>query len=242
MASEIKGSGKEIRFGKDRFYIYPLIGKVREIPYSETNKIEYRVARMDIAGKFIIYSEKKKEVIEFPFHQNDNLRSVVDKLERALKDLEIVDLNTIEPDEIALKQLQEKAALEERKRFEAMSPEQQLVYLKQQELAMQQQMHRENLMVQAENLKTQKQQLQMQELEYDSKMKCPKCGSTSISGNPKGYGVVKGGLGAAASIALAPVTGGASLIAAGAIGAAAGNIGRKKVICTCMKCGKRFKA
>ena len=64
--------------------------------------------------------------------------------------------------------------------------------------------------------------------------KCPKCGSTSLSGNKKGYGVVKGALG---SVALGAMTGGVGAI----IGLGAGNIGRKKVYVTCMKCGKRFK-
>lgn len=97
------------------------------------------------------------------------------------------------------------------------------------------------LKMQEQQLKLQEQQLRIQEQQYNAQLKCPKCGSTSISGNKKGYGVVKGGLGAVAAIALAPVTGGGSLVA-GAIGAGAGNIGSKKVFCTCMNCGYKFKA
>ena len=61
------------------------------------------------------------------------------------------------------------------------------------------------------------------------------CGSTSITGQKKGYGVVKGGLGA---VALGAVTGGVGAV----VGLGAGNIGRKKIQCTCMNCGYRFKA
>ena len=105
--------------------------------------------------------------------------------------------------------------------------------LKQQEL--QAKIQLANLKVQQEQLALQQQQLQMQQLQYNSMIKCPKCGSTSITGQKKGYGIVKGGLGAVAGLA----TGG---LAIAAIGAGAGNIGRKKIQCTCMNCGYRFKA
>lgn len=91
-----------------------------------------------------------------------------------------------------------------------------------------------NLQTQQEQLALQQQQLQMQRIQYDSMVKCPKCGSTSIASKKKGYGVVKGGLGAAALGAINPV--------AGIIGLGAGNIGRKKIQCTCINCGYRFKA
>lgn len=92
-----------------------------------------------------------------------------------------------------------------------------------------------NLQAQQEQLALQQQQLQMQRIQYDSIVKCPKCGSTSITGQKKGFGVVKAGLGVAAGLA----TGG---LAVAAIGAGAGNIGRKKIQCTCMNCGYKFKA
>ena len=53
-----------------------------------------------------------------------------------------------------------------------------------------------------------------------------KCGSTSLSGNKKGYGIGKGVIGAAVF---------------GPIGLIAGNIGSKKVIVTCMNCGYKYK-
>lgn len=55
---------------------------------------------------------------------------------------------------------------------------------------------------------------------------CPKCGSTSITANTKGYGIGKGIIGMAA---------------VGPIGLVAGNIGRHKVLVTCLNCGHRFK-
>lgn len=61
---------------------------------------------------------------------------------------------------------------------------------------------------------------------------CPKCGSTSLSANKKGFGIGKAVIGASASM-LVP--------GAGIIGAAAGNIGAKKVWVTCLNCGPRWK-
>ena len=72
----------------------------------------------------------------------------------------------------------------------------------------------------------QRQQLQLQQKQYDKMMKCPRCGSTSLSGNKKGYGIGKGVVGAAIL---------------GPLGLIAGNIGSGKVIITCMKCGHKFK-
>lgn len=54
---------------------------------------------------------------------------------------------------------------------------------------------------------------------------CPKCGSTSLTANKKGFGVGKAVVGAA-------LTGG--------IGLVAGNIGAKKVRITCLNCGHQF--
>lgn len=71
------------------------------------------------------------------------------------------------------------------------------------------------------------QQIKLQKKQYDSMLKCPRCGSTSLSGNKKGYGVGKGLIGATV---------------VGPFGLVAGNLGSKKVIVTCMNCGHRFKA
>ena len=54
---------------------------------------------------------------------------------------------------------------------------------------------------------------------------CPKCGSTSISANKKGYGIGKGVVGAAV---------------AGPIGLTLGNAGAKKIRITCLACGYQW--
>lgn len=83
--------------------------------------------------------------------------------------------------------------------------------------------------------KIQLEQLKLQKEQFDSMIKCPKCGSTSITANKKGYGVVKGGLGAL-------LLGGATLGLGTVVGLGAGNIGKNKVICTCINCGNKFEA
>lgn len=92
----------------------------------------------------------------------------------------------------------------------------------------------QQLQIQQAQLKLQAEQLKLQQEQFNSQVRCPKCGSTSISANKKGYGVVKGGLGAV-------ILGGGTLGIGAPIGAALGNIGRNKVICTCMNCGYKFK-
>lgn len=94
--------------------------------------------------------------------------------------------------------------------------------MKQQELRMREQ-ELEEARLQTEQ---HRKQLRLQRKQYDDMMKCPRCGSTSLSGNKKGYGVGKGVVGAAVF---------------GPLGLMAGNLGSKKVVVTCMKCGYRFK-
>lgn len=59
---------------------------------------------------------------------------------------------------------------------------------------------------------------------------CPKCGSVSLSGNKKGYGIGKGIVGASIT-AFTPL---------GVLGLTAGNINAKKVRVTCLNCGNQF--
>lgn len=54
---------------------------------------------------------------------------------------------------------------------------------------------------------------------------CPKCKSTSLSANKKGFGIGKAVVGA---------------VLGGGIGLVAGNIGAKKIRITCLKCGHQF--
>lgn len=61
---------------------------------------------------------------------------------------------------------------------------------------------------------------------------CPKCGSTSLSANKKGFGIVKGGLGALA--------GGLTCGVGAVVGLGAGNINAKKVWVTCLNCKHRW--
>lgn len=60
----------------------------------------------------------------------------------------------------------------------------------------------------------------------DGQIRCPKCGSAQISANQKGFSAGKAIAGA---------------VVAGGIGLAAGGIGSKNVIITCLKCGHQFK-
>lgn len=60
----------------------------------------------------------------------------------------------------------------------------------------------------------------------DNVARCPKCGSTSITANKKGFSLAKGALGVAT---------------VGAYGAIAAGHGKNKVICTCLNCGKQWK-
>lgn len=58
-------------------------------------------------------------------------------------------------------------------------------------------------------------------------VKCPKCGSTSLSADKKGFGFGKAAAG---------------LLVAGPVGLLAGGIGAGNVMVTCLSCGNRFKA
>lgn len=58
-------------------------------------------------------------------------------------------------------------------------------------------------------------------------LKCPKCGSTQITAGNKGFGLGKAAIG---GILLGPV------------GLLGGVLGSKKVLVTCLKCGKQWKA
>lgn len=57
-------------------------------------------------------------------------------------------------------------------------------------------------------------------------VKCPKCGSTSITANKKGFSLAKGAAG---------------IVAVGALGVVAAGHGKNKVIATCLKCGHQWK-
>ena len=57
-------------------------------------------------------------------------------------------------------------------------------------------------------------------------IRCPRCGSTQLTANKKGFSLLKGALGVA-------TIGGYGVVAAGH--------GKNKVLITCLNCGKQFK-
>lgn len=61
----------------------------------------------------------------------------------------------------------------------------------------------------------------------DNVARCPKCGSTSLTANKKGFSATKGVIG----LAVSPL-----------VGAVVGSTGKNKVIVTCLKCGHQWKA
>lgn len=87
------------------------------------------------------------------------------------------------------------------------------------------QMKAAQLKMQSEQLELQRKQLELQQAQMQGMMRCPKCGSTSLSGNKKGFGIGKAVVGA---------------YVAGPIGLVAGNLGAKKVRVTCLRCGHKF--
>lgn len=64
--------------------------------------------------------------------------------------------------------------------------------------------------------------------EEEKKVCCPKCGSTQLTANKKGYSLGKAIAGGV--ITLTPI-----------VGVATGLIGKNKIIITCLNCGKQFK-
>lgn len=86
-------------------------------------------------------------------------------------------------------------------------------------------LERRRLEVAKNQASDQKQLVELQQRQYDELARCPRCGSTSLSSNKKGYGVGKGLIGAALF---------------GPVGLLAGGLGANKVVATCMNCGHKF--
>ncbi|MBV7276058.1 hypothetical protein JMF89_01230 [Clostridiaceae bacterium UIB06] len=68
---------------------------------------------------------------------------------------------------------------------------------------------------------------QVQNSSIKNQIRCPKCGSTQITSNNKGFSVGK-------------AVGGLALF--GQVGLLGGFLGSKKVVVTCLKCGNQWKA
>ena len=66
----------------------------------------------------------------------------------------------------------------------------------------------------------------LKQMDRDGVVYCPKCHSTSITANKKGFGAGKALVGA---------------VAVGPLGLLAGGIGSGNVEVTCLKCGNKFK-
>lgn len=64
-------------------------------------------------------------------------------------------------------------------------------------------------------------------LDKSGQVYCPKCLSTSVTANQKGFSFGRGAIGAAIGLD---------------VGLIAGGIGSKKIVCTCLKCGYQWKA
>lgn len=82
--------------------------------------------------------------------------------------------------------------------------------------------------------RTPKETKQAKKTKTDKKIaSCPKCGSTSLSANKKGFGIGKAIAGAGLGSYL--------LGTVGLLGAVAGNKGANRLYVTCLKCGHRWK-
>lgn len=76
------------------------------------------------------------------------------------------------------------------------------------------------------HLKEQQEKNKVNELKKDKIPFCPKCHSTSLTAQKKGFGLLKGAIGVATL---------------GAYGVTAAGIGKNKIILTCLNCGYQFK-
>ncbi len=70
-------------------------------------------------------------------------------------------------------------------------------------------------------------QIKANRFKEERTVSCPKCGSTQLTANKKGFSLGKA---VAGGIILAPIA-----------GVATGMIGKNKIIITCLNCGKQFK-
>lgn len=77
-----------------------------------------------------------------------------------------------------------------------------------------------------QNIQKQEEKNRIKQLKKDKVPFCPKCHSTNLTAQKKGFGLLKGALGVA-------TLGGFGITAAG--------IGKNKIILTCLNCGYQFK-
>lgn len=203
----IDGIGKDFIIGKNQVIILPTIGKEKRVNYTDITRVQYRIATWQLVGEITISTKfGEKFSATFRKSQNDNFKQVLQLLEDSLENTEFLLLEA--PESLGSmnvkKELSQATTIEEKE-----------------------------LVMQKATLLEQQKANKLQQKQFKAMAKCPKCGSTSLSSQKKGYGVVKGGLGGLAGGMLGPV--------GAVVGLGAGNIGRKKVWVTCLNCGHRFK-
>lgn len=139
---------------------------------------------------------------------------------RQLKEVEVKKLNYIEQQN----QLQEDIVW--RRYYASLSNDDKLIALKERELVVREREFENNKQMQMQSMALQQQQISIQQQQHNSQAKCPRCGSTSLSGSKQGFGVGKAAVGYAL---------------VGPIGAVAGGIHSNRTWITCMKCGHKYR-
>lgn len=204
----ITGTGKDFIIGKNQVIVLPTIGKEKRVDYSDIESISFRLGTWKDLGTISVTDKFGEEyIVNFRSVQNDNCKAIIKMLQNQIPNIKF---NRLEPPK-------KNGVLTIDKELQrASNPEEIDLALKKAVLLEQQKAN------------------ELQEKQYRSQAKCPKCGSTSLQAQKKGYGLVKGGLGALAGAVSVGIVG-------AAVGTGVGNIGRKKVWVTCLNCGHRFK-
>ena len=101
MATELKGNGKSILFGKEKLAIVPLIGKVKKYDYLNINKIEYLLSAPNKLGVLKLYGNNTIDIVKFRFSQNDILVNVLVGLITLFSHIEIVSLDALSANNVS---------------------------------------------------------------------------------------------------------------------------------------------
>lgn len=227
MAKEIKGiGGYDLMIGEKKAILVPLIGKEKVVDFYDTTTIAYAFANDQRPGVISFVSKVHEKVtMNFSKSKNREILSFIEGLQCKYLHIIYEDITDTVMTPTVASTRKTKLKIDDSLVIDGDEL---------QELSIEQRVQLVNLKLQNEQLKIQNKQLDLQKQQAAATLKCPRCGSTSITGQKKGYGVVKGAAGAAVgAVVAAPLA---------IIGLGAGNIGRKKVLCTCMNCGHKFKA
>lgn len=101
MATELKGNGKSILFGKEKLAVVPLIGKVKKYDYSNISKIEYLLSAPGKSGVLKLYGNGTIDIVKFRFSQNDVLVNVLVGLITLFPHIEIVSLDVLSTNKVS---------------------------------------------------------------------------------------------------------------------------------------------